>query len=61
LAHTYQGKQGVGATTLMGLVLGTTRALVQTLLPVMIWHSVVDVVAGIAGPKYLLTRSDHQA
>ena len=53
-AHTYQGKSGVGGTSLMGLVLGTTRAVVPTLLPVTVWHSVVDIVAGIAGPKYLL-------
>lgn len=58
LAHTYQGKTGVGGTTLMGLVLGTTRALVQSLLPVMVWHSVVDVVAGIAGPRFLLVRPE---
>jgi uncharacterized protein len=54
LAHTYQGRSGVGGTTLMGLVLGGTRAAVQSLFPVMIWHSVVDIVAGIAGPKYLV-------
>jgi uncharacterized protein len=58
LAHTYQGKSGVAGTTLMGLVLGTARAAVQTLFPVMAWHAVVDIVAGIAGPKYLVARPE---
>jgi CAAX protease family protein len=54
LAHTYQGRSGVFATTAMGLVFGLARLLLQTLVPVMVWHSTVDLVAGIAGPKYLL-------
>jgi membrane protease YdiL (CAAX protease family) len=54
LAHTYQGKSGVVGTTLMGLVFGAARVGSQSLMPVVVWHSVVDLVAGIAGPKYLL-------
>jgi CAAX protease family protein len=54
LAHTYQGRSGVVGTTLMGLVFGAARAGSQSLVPVVVWHSVVDLVAGIAGPKYLL-------
>jgi membrane protease YdiL (CAAX protease family) len=54
LAHTYQGRSGVVGTTLMGLLFGAARAGSQSLVPVVVWHSVVDLVAGIAGPKYLL-------
>jgi membrane protease YdiL (CAAX protease family) len=54
LAHSYQGKSGIAGTTLMGLVLGAFRVFSQSLLPVMTWHSVVDLVAGIAGPRYFL-------
>jgi uncharacterized protein len=54
LAHTYQGKSGVVGTTLMGLLFGAARVGSQSLVPVVVWHSVVDLVAGIAGPKYLL-------
>jgi membrane protease YdiL (CAAX protease family) len=54
LAHTYQGRSGVVATGLMGLVFGAARIWLQSLLPVMVWHSAVDLVAGVAGPKYLL-------
>lgn len=54
LAHTYQGRSGVVGTTLMGVVFGVARVASQSLLPVVVWHSVVDLVAGIAGPKYLL-------
>jgi uncharacterized protein len=58
LAHSYQGKSGVGGTALMGLVLGVARVVLHSLLPVMVWHSVVDIVAGIAGPRYLLAAPE---
>jgi membrane protease YdiL (CAAX protease family) len=58
LAHTYQGRSGVIGTGLMGLVFGLARILVSSLIPVMIWHSVVDLVAGMAGPKYLLRKPE---
>ena len=54
LAHTYQGKSGVAGTSLLGLVFGTFRIWTESLVPVMIWHATVDIVAGIAGRKYLM-------
>ena len=60
LAHTYQGRNGVVATALLGIVFGTARLVFQSLLPVMVWHAVVDLVAGTAGPKYLLRRRETQ-
>ena len=57
LAHAYQGKSGIAGTMVMGLVFGTSRLLWGSLVPVMMWHTAVDVVAGIAGPKYFLRAS----
>jgi membrane protease YdiL (CAAX protease family) len=54
LAHTYQGKSGVAGTSLMGLIFGVFRVLTESLVPVTIWHATVDIVAGIAGKRYLL-------
>jgi uncharacterized protein len=54
LAHTYQGKNGVLVTTLLGLVFGGARLAFESLIPVMVWHAVIDLVAGMAGPKYLV-------
>lgn len=57
LAHTYQGRTGVAGTALMGLVFGIAREALQSLGPVMVWHAVVDLVAGVAGPRYLMQRT----
>jgi uncharacterized protein len=56
LAHTYQGRSGILGTTLMGVVFGVSRIWLQGLAAVMVWHATVDLVAGIAAPKYLSPR-----
>jgi membrane protease YdiL (CAAX protease family) len=53
LAHLYQGKAGFLGTTLLGILFGSARAAFGSLAPVMAWHIGVDLVAGIAGPRYL--------
>jgi len=53
LAHAYQGRSGIVGTMLMGFLLAGCRLLYGSLAPVMVWHAAVDIVAGIAGPKYL--------
>jgi CAAX protease family protein len=58
LAHTYQGKNGVVGTTVMGFVFAASRLALRSLIPAMVWHAVVDLVAGVAGPKYLLHGED---
>jgi membrane protease YdiL (CAAX protease family) len=55
LAHTYQGKSGVVGTSLLGMVLGGFRVLLQSIVPLSVWHTTVDLVAGIAGRKYLMS------
>jgi uncharacterized protein len=57
LAHAYQGRGGILSTFVMGILFAVTRLGYDSLLPVMVWHATVDVVAGIAGPKYLLRRA----
>lgn len=54
LAHTYQGRSGVVGTTVLGLVFGGFRILYGSLVPVSVWHATVDLVAGVAGRRYLL-------
>jgi len=56
LAHAYQGRGGILGTFVMGLLFGVVRLTYATLAPVMIVHVVVDLVAGIAGPRYLMSR-----
>jgi hypothetical protein len=40
----------------MGILFGGIRLAYDTLVPVMMVHIVVDLVAGIAGPRYLLPK-----
>ena len=57
LAHAYQGRSGIVGTTLMGFLFGLGRLATVSLLPAMIWHAIVDLVAGVAGPRFLLKPS----
>ena len=41
-------------TLFVGLILGTSRLAYDSLVPAIVWHTAVDVVAGTAGPRYLL-------
>ena len=55
LAHAYQGRAGVLGTGVLGVLLAIARIVYGSLAPVMMWHTAVDIVAGIAAPKYLRT------
>jgi membrane protease YdiL (CAAX protease family) len=57
LAHVYQGRGGLVGTLLVGTVLGMARIAYDSLVPVIFWHSALDMVAGVAGPKYLTASS----
>jgi len=54
LAHLYQGRGGFFSTLVIGTVFGTCRIAYNSLVPVIFWHSAVDLVAGVAGPRYLV-------
>src|SRR6266705_2749105 len=56
LAHSYQGRGGIVMTLLIGLILGTSRIAYGSVVPAIFWHSAVDVVAGTAGPRYLIPK-----
>ncbi len=56
MAHLYQGRGGIVSTLVIGTVFGTARIAYDGLAPVILWHSAVDAVAGVAGPKYLLKQ-----
>jgi membrane protease YdiL (CAAX protease family) len=56
LAHVYQGRSGILGTFVMGILFGVVRLAYDTLVPVIMTHTVVDLVAGIAGPRYLLPQ-----
>ena len=56
-AHLYQGRGGLIGTGILGLLFGAFRAYTGSLLPVAAWHAAVDVVAGIAGPLYLIKNN----
>jgi membrane protease YdiL (CAAX protease family) len=58
LAHSYQGRGGIVMTFLIGLILGTSRLAYGSLVPAIFWHSAVDVVAGTAGPRYLVPKGN---
>jgi len=54
LAHLYQGRGGFFSTLFVGTVFGVARIAYDSLVPVMFWHGAVDLIAGIAGPRYLV-------
>jgi membrane protease YdiL (CAAX protease family) len=54
LAHAYQGRGGMAGTLVLGTVFGTARILYDSLVPVVLWHAVIDIVAGLAGRRYLI-------
>jgi len=57
LAHLYQGRAGLVSTTVLGILFGTSRAAFGSLVPAIVWHMGVDLVAGVAGPRYLIHRT----
>ena len=55
LAHIYQGRGGLISTLIIGTVFGIARIAYDSLVPVVFWHVAVDVVAGVAVPRFLLS------
>jgi len=57
IAHLYQGKSGSLGTGLLGIIFAVVRITYYSLVPVVVWHAVLDVVAGIAGARFLVEKS----
>ena len=53
VAHLYQGRGGSVGTGILGTIFALIRIAYHSLLPVVVWHAALDVVAGIAGTKFL--------
>jgi membrane protease YdiL (CAAX protease family) len=53
LAHSYQGRQGLLNTFILGLVFAACRAWTASLLPSMLAHLAVDLMAGFLIPRGL--------
>ena len=54
IAHLYQGRGGAIGTGILGLLFGVCRVLTGSFWPVAAWHAAIDIVAGVAGPRYLI-------
>jgi membrane protease YdiL (CAAX protease family) len=61
IAHLYQGKGGSMGTAILGAAFALIRLAYGNLLPAVVWHSALDVVAGIAGTRYLVGKVDRPA
>ena len=57
VAHLYQGKGGSVGTGILGTLFAVTRIAYHSLFPVVVWHAVLDIVAGIAGTRFFGANS----
>jgi membrane protease YdiL (CAAX protease family) len=53
LGHIYQGRGGLVSSLLLGVLFGFARMHYQSLVPAVLWHGSVDMVAGLVGPRFL--------
>lgn len=61
LAHLYQGRRGLIATFVLGLIFAATRFWVGNLVPAVAGHLAVDLLAGLLGPRYLRKISEDKS
>jgi membrane protease YdiL (CAAX protease family) len=52
-AHLYQGKRGLITTFVVGIILVSVRIWTGSLIPVMVAHAAIDLVAGLYASKIL--------
>jgi uncharacterized protein len=57
-AHLYQGRRGVATTFIVGTMFWAVRIWTGNLVPAVLAHVGVDMVAGLYGPRLLRTRAD---
>jgi membrane protease YdiL (CAAX protease family) len=51
LGHLYQGRRGIVVTFFLGVIFALTRTFTASLLPPIMGHCAVDLMAGLAAPK----------
>ncbi len=52
VGHMYQGRRGVASTFVLGVLLAGSRSWTDSLLPCIMAHLAVDLVAGLAGRRF---------
>jgi membrane protease YdiL (CAAX protease family) len=57
-AHLYQGRRGVATTFVVGVLFAAVRIWTGNLVPAIIGHTGVDLVAGIYAPRVLRAKPD---
>jgi membrane protease YdiL (CAAX protease family) len=57
VAHLYQGRGGSVGTGILGTLFALVRIAYHSLVPAVMWHAALDVVAGVAGAKFLIDGS----
>ena len=60
IAHLYQGRRGILATLVAGLLFSSVRAWTGTLVPAILGHFVADITAGFMAPSALKTSANTQ-
>jgi membrane protease YdiL (CAAX protease family) len=58
VAHLYQGRRGIATTFIVGMMFWAVRIWTGNLVPAVVAHVGVDMVAGLYGPRLLRTRTD---
>jgi membrane protease YdiL (CAAX protease family) len=53
VAHLYQGRRGLLATGMLGILFSLVRSWTRTLLPVMVGHFAADLTVGLLAPTQL--------
>jgi len=53
VAHSYQGRRGIITTFVVGLIFAIVRIWTGSLLPALVAHTAIDLVAGILAPRFL--------
>jgi len=58
MAHLYQGRRGIITTFVVGILFSTVRIWSGNIVPAIVGHISVDLVAGLYAPRVLRTRPD---
>jgi uncharacterized protein len=60
VAHAYQGRRGVATTFVVGLFFSLVRLWTANLLPAIMGHVGVDLIAGLYAPRILRVKTDSE-